>query len=438
MLLDRGVYRRVVTQRGLKNYEQYLTSGLHRRLVESKLVLDHVDEPAPLSETNWARLLTPEQLTFISYPYEWSFDELRDAALLTLKVQENALALGMSLKDASPYNVQFRGSKPVFIDTLSFENNTGGAWIAYEQFCRQFLAPLLLMSYGWSEASQYLRVDLNGFPLAQASRLLPPRSYLNVGALLHVHLHARSTRPGQASSPGSGASDRDGKAALAQSLYKTIENLRRPSESSEWTNYYQEARYYTSSAQESKQKEVAALAATVRPELVYDLGANTGLFSRALALDGAVCIAFERDTNCVNRLYLEERSKDASRILPLVMDLENPSPGLGFGLNTTLSLADRPQADLVLCLALIHHLRFSANLPLCKLAAFMARLGRWLLIEFVPAEDPASQMLINGRDGFDDYTPDAFLEAFSGFYDLRRQTSLEDSARGLYLFERRG
>lgn len=437
MIFDGSVYRRVVTRRGLGDYEQYMRSGLHRRLLHSGLVLDHVEGPAPRPEGTWARLLTPEQVEFISYPYEWSFDEMKDAALLTLNIQEDALAHGMTLKDASPFNVQFRGSRPVFIDTLSFENNCGGAWIAYEQFCRQFLAPLLLMANGWPDANRYLRLDMNGFPLTQASRLLPKGSWVRPGALLHVHLHARSVQSSHGGAPPPAAGGKDTKPALAQSLRKTVENLRRPVEASPWASYYQEARFYSAQAQESKQSGVKSFTALTQPRLAYDLGANTGLFARAMAENGALCIAFERDAACVNRLYLEERGNPSSRVLPLVMDLDNPSPALGCGLNATLSLAERPQADLVLCLALLHHLRFSANLPLRKIADFLALLGRRLLIEFVPPEDAAARMLIHGRDGFDDYSPEGFLGAFNEAYTLRGETPIQDSQRRLYLFERR-
>jgi hypothetical protein len=433
-----GLFRRVVTTYGLKDYERYISSGLHGRLVASKQIVDHEEEPSfAASRPDWVKVLTPEQIVFISYPYEWSFDELKDAALLTLDVQETALAHGMSLKDASPFNVQFRGPRPVFIDTLSFEINAGGPWIAYEQFCRQFLSPLLLMSYGWPEASRYLRVDLNGFPLEYASRLLPTRSYGRLGALLHVHLHARSARNGRNIPPDSRSRGSDTKAGLAQSLRNSVEKLPRPGSDSAWSTYYQDARFYSVKAQKSKQSAVGRFAGGLKPRLIYDLGANTGLFARALSGEGTLCVAFERDANCVNRLYLEERGNDASHVLPLVMDLDNPSPGLGFGLDSTLSITERPQADLVLCLALIHHLRFSANIPLRKIARFASRLGRWLLVEFVPRDDPAAQLLVHGREGFDDYTSDAFVDAFSEPCCLRDQTAIEDSSRRLYLFERR-
>jgi hypothetical protein len=171
-----------------------LGSGLYDELIKLGLLVSHREEQITTGEPAWRRLLVPEQIPFISYAYEWCFDELRDAAVLTLEIQRRALAGGLTLKDASTYNVQFRGARPVFIDTLSFERYQGGPWTAYEQFCRQLLGPLLLASYRSPDACRYLRADPEGFALERVSRSLPLRSYLRSGPLLHVHLHARAAR----------------------------------------------------------------------------------------------------------------------------------------------------------------------------------------------------------------------------------------------------
>src|SRR4051794_12844267 len=186
-----GLWKRAVTPHGITDYQQLISSGLYDSLVKDALLVSHLEEPAATSG-DIARILVPEQIPHISYPYEWSFGQLRDAGLLTLEIQRRALEHGMSLKDASAFNVQFRGPEPVFIDTLSFERNDGGPWPAYSQFCRHFLAPLLLMSTNSPSFNQFLRTSLDGFPLDVASRLLPATSWLNFGTLLHIHLHARS------------------------------------------------------------------------------------------------------------------------------------------------------------------------------------------------------------------------------------------------------
>ncbi|MFB3776652.1 MAG: SAM-dependent methyltransferase [Bryobacteraceae bacterium] len=378
----------------------------------------------------------PEQIPFITYPYEWSFDQLRDAALLTLEVQSRALAHGLTLKDASAYNVQFRGATPVFIDTLSFERDSGGPWRAYEQFCRHFLGPLLLMRFGLADAARYLKADLDGFDVGSVSRLLPMRSYLKPGVVLHIHLHGRAARA-QTSADVPRPGGRVAVGRIVASLRRTIERLPAPRFGGEWSDYYAERRFYPPGALESKRKAVRELTGEVRPGLVFDLGANTGLFAREAADLGALCIALEGDPACVNRLYLEERGQPQQRILPLVMDLANPSPALGFDLRSTMSLFDRPRADLVLCLALLHHLRVRGNLPFTLIAAFLARLGRWALVEYVPFTDPAVRTLTSRVNDFADYTLPGFFDAFLGSYHLRATRPIQGTDRVLYLFEAR-
>lgn len=437
MFLDGTTFKRAVTGRGAADYRHYIDSGLHQELLRDGLVLDHSEDNAPAGAIDIERVLVPEQLGFLSYPYEWSFDELKDAALLTLEVAARAIERGMTLKDASAFNVQFRGPRPVFIDTLSFERDTGQPWAAYEQFCRHFLGPLYAMRYISQDAARYLRTDLDGFPLARISRRLPARSYLRPGCLLHIHLHARASaaRPLAGGGPVRGPSG--GSLPLVRSLQRTVSSLKAPRDASAWSGYYEESRFYSLEASVSKQELARQLIAHARPRLVFDLGSNTGLFASMAGAGGADCVAFDSDASCVNRMYRRERATAGSRVLPLVMDVVNPSPALGLGLKGTLGLFDRPQADLVLALALMHHLRVTANVPLRRMAELLARLGRWLLIEHVPRTDEAVGVLTRRQDSFADYTLSGFLDAFNPLYHLRRRAPLAGSWRELFLFERR-
>jgi hypothetical protein len=261
---DGASYKRIVTSRGDADYSYFINCGLYEELAGAGLVVRHQEEPLAGGGGRWARLLVPEQIPYLSYPYEWSFEQLRDAALVTLEIQARALARGMTLKDASTYNVQFAGCQPVFIDTLSFERHDGGPWAAYEQFCRHFLGPLLLMSYRWPDAARYLQVDAEGFPLESVSRLLPRSSYLRAGALLHIHLHARAIgrRP---AAGGRGQPRRAGVGGLIESLRRTVERLRPPADEGRWRGYYAEARFYPPGRQECKRDAVAAALRRVRP-----------------------------------------------------------------------------------------------------------------------------------------------------------------------------
>jgi hypothetical protein len=434
MIKEGTLYKRIVTTRGNDNYVAFMKSGLYEHLVSSGLLVSHYEEDTIQAETDSIRVLVPEQIPFISYPYEWSFDQLRDAALLTLEVQQRALAHGLTLKDASAYNVQFRGATPVFIDTLSFERNSEGPWRAYEQFCRHFLAPLLLMRFGLPNANRHLKSDLDGFDIGGVSRLLPMRSYLTPGVLLHIHLHARAVRD-QFFAAGPQPESTVHVGSIVASLRRTIERLPVPRFPDGWSNYYEERRFYPPGAQESKREAVREMAAGVRPGLVFDLGANTGLFARDAADLGALCVAFDGDPGCVNRLYLEERKRRQGGILPLMMDLANPSPALGFDLRSTMSLIERPRADLALCLALLHHLRVRGNLPFARIAEFLARLSRWALVEYVPFTDPAVRTLTDRQNDFADYTLPGFLDAFLKSFHLRASRPVSGTGRILYLLE---
>ncbi|HEX4230347.1 MAG TPA: methyltransferase domain-containing protein [Bryobacteraceae bacterium] len=430
---EEGIYKRVVTHHGLSDYERYISSGLHKQLVKAGLILNFEEEGTPRTEDTWARLLVPEQIDFISYPYEWVFDEFRDAALLTLEIQREALARELTLKDASPYNVQFRGSRPVFIDTLSFEKHDGGPWIAYEQFCREFLGPMAMMSYCSAGAARHLRVELGGFPLSYVSSALPLSSYLHPGLLLHLHLHARATKSDRHGYQRGGAVSQSN---LIDSLRSAIERLSRPKSSTAWPEYYADSRFYSPAAVHSKRIAVRRLASDLQPLTVCDVGTNTGLFAKEFAASGASVFAIDSDAYCINELYLDQRRDSSTRLLPLLVDVANPSPALGFGLKHTRSFFDRMQADLVLCLGLIHHLRFRENLPLDQIAETFARLGRRLLIEFVPGGDPSAELMRNGRPGFEDYDKASFLDEFSRYYCLLWQRPICGSGRVLFLFER--
>jgi SAM-dependent methyltransferase len=429
-----GRLKRMVTEHGREEYGKLVSSGLYARLSEQELMIPHVEEAHSPSWPEGAQVvLLPEIIPFISYPYEWSFGQLKDAALLTLQIQELALEHGMSLKDASAFNVQFRGPNPVLIDTLSFQFNDGGPWPAYAQFCRHFLGPLLLMRHVWSYAGSMLRVALDGFPLDFVSAALPWRTYLDFGALVHVHLHARSQRKNpQALIPQRAA--RDPKAPINESLRSMIEGLEPTRRKSEWANYYAEADHYSAEAESAKRTSVIEALDRLRPSLVYDLGGNTGAYSRLATQRGAYCISFDLDPACVHLNYTQARREGDKNMLPLVMDLSNPSPDLGFACRERMGLDTRPKADLLLALALVHHLRITANVPFARIAAYFATLGRALLIEWVPKPDPKVTALLRSRpDTFHDYREEAFAAAFRAHFRIQQITKLPGSERALYL-----
>ena len=191
-----GVLYRQVNQVYAADFTRLMDSGLYDKLIKAGLLIPHVESDLKPAQPELAfKVIRPERVPFISYPYEWSFGQLKDAALATLSIQKRALKLGMSLKDASAYNIQFYNGKPVLIDTLSFETyQEGEPWVAYRQFCQHFLAPLALMAYRDVRLSQLLRVYIDGIPLDLASELLPGRTRWNLGLATHIHLHASAQK----------------------------------------------------------------------------------------------------------------------------------------------------------------------------------------------------------------------------------------------------
>jgi ribosomal protein L11 methylase PrmA len=424
-----------------EHYDHLMASGLYAALVRDGALVAHEevgDEPHRPDQAY--KVLAPRCVPFVSYPYEWCFSQLRAAALLTLAVQKRALDFGMALKDASAYNVQFLGARPVLIDTLSFERYVAGEpWVAYRQFCQHFLAPLALMAFKDVRLGQLLRTHLDGVPLDLAASLLPLSSRWRPSLLLHVYLHARMQRAcaARAAAPRTRAFSRHALLGLIDSLESAVRGLRWEPAGSPWADYY-DNNTYTPAAREQKGQAVAEFLDRAAPRTVWDLGANTGFFSRVACARGITTVALDGDPACVEQMYLESARQGEARLLPLLVDLTNPSPGIGWDNRERMTLAERGPADAVLALGLVHHLAIGANVPLEVIARFLASAGRWLLVEFVPREDPqVGRMLAGRRDVFAGYGREQFQTAFGAFFSLQECRPLPDSGRALYVMRRR-
>jgi ribosomal protein L11 methylase PrmA len=384
--------------------------------------------------------LYPRKIPFISYPYEWSFQQLKDAALATLSIQKRALKYGMSLKDASAYNIQFLDGKAVLIDTLSFEiYKEGEPWVAYRQFCQHFLAPLALMSVRDIRLGQLLRIYIDGIPLDLASHLLPPRSRWNWGMLSHIHMHAQAQKRYSNSSLDQ---ERHGRVinmpaflAILDNIKKTIQGLKWKPSGTEWGDYYDKTNY-TSKAFSWKKSLVNAWAQQVHPTLTWDLGANTGVFSREVSTTDSYVVAWDIDPAAVEQNWQRIRSEKEPNLLPLVLDLTNPSPGLGWNHQERDSFSQRGPVDLVMALGLVHHLAISNNLPLDQIASAMAGWGKWLIVEFIPKSDLQVQKLLRSRkDIFTSYSQAGFEAVFKQYFKIHQAQPLPESERWMYLME---
>jgi hypothetical protein len=416
-------------------------SGLAASLMADRLLIDHEAVDIGQAATAGAvAVIRPRELPLISYPYEWSFSQLREGALLTLELQRRALAAGLRLKDASAYNVQFDAGRPILIDTLSFEaGDPEQPWPAYRQFCEHFLAPLALIAYRDPRCGLMLRDFIDGIPVDFAARLLPARTRLKPGLLAHLHFHAAAQRRSQTAGPSAEhraprRMSKTGQEAILDSLRRTVEGLRwHPT--GHWVQYGRQTSYSEGGAA-SKHAIVERMLDSTDARVVWDLGANVGTYSTVAAGRGRQVIAFDQDAGSVEHHWLTLSPEARASVLPLVMDLANPSPGLGWGLEERRSLVERGPADVIMALALIHHLAIGNNVPLDRVASLFARLGRRAIVEFVPKEDPMAQHLLAARkDVFPDYTLEAFRASFARHFRIIEEAPIDDSRRTLLLLE---
>jgi SAM-dependent methyltransferase len=444
VFLHEGRYHRQVNAVYREHYELLKQSGLYARLVGEGLLVEHQELPEPLAlprEGVPYKTLLPRQLPWISYPYEWCFSSLRQAALATLRIQREALDHGMSLKDASAFNLTLDGCRPVFLDSLSFERyREGEPWVAYGQFCRHFLAPLAIAAYAGTPLRGLQLQHIDGVPLDVASRLLPKRTRLRPAVLFHLHLHAAAVRRDRGPrKQGAGGGGRQMSLTALRGLVSSLEGavgrLRLPARSSGWTDYYDTSSY---SARDMEEKE--RLVGEALRELagagggrVLDLGANTGRFSRLAASLGLDVLASDSDDAVVERLEGSLAGAERERIVPLVVDLTNPAPACGWAHVERRSFAERGRGDLGLALALIHHLVIHYGIPLGKVAAYFADLAPEWVIEFVPKGDPqVDRLLAHREDIFDDYTRQGFEAAFAERFHLGEAQPVGESGRLLY------
>lgn len=439
---DNEIYR-VITHNYKDEYDHLVSSGLFKELHEKGYLISHREEgEASFPFTDYYKIIKPEKIPFINYPYEWSFSQLKDAALLTLKIQSIAMNFGMSLKDASSYNVQFLNGKPIFIDTLSFEffeENT--PWKAYKQFCQHFLAPLVLMSYTDIRLNNLLKTYIDGIPLDLCSKLLPLRSYLKPGLLMHIHIHSYAQKrfyKKKVTSENRKFSKLSFK-ALLDNLERTIKKSNLNLSDSEWLRYY-DSGTHSEKYTEYKKELISKYLNMIKPDHVIDFGANTGTFSYLASEHGANVIACDSDPFCIERLYrniVSDNKYNKYSLLPLVIDITNPSPAIGWANEERRSLSERGKVQLIMALAVIHHLVISNNIPLDMVADYFGSLTKWLIIEFVPKSDEKVELLLlNRQDIFTSYSKENFESAFLNYFDIVSAEKSPVNERIIYLMVR--
>lgn len=435
---------RSLNERGLKEWETLSSTSFFRQCMGSgKLVSTEqvaaTETPELFQAEQWSAVLKHQRIPFISYPYEWSFGMLQDAALLQLELHLAALNENMTLKDASPFNIQWRGTFPVFIDIPSFERLIPGEpWVGYEQFCQLFLYPLFLQAYKDIPFQPWLRGSIDGIASQDCYHLMSMCDLIRPGVFLNVVLQAWA-RARYARTPKDIKKDlREAgfhKALIKTNvarLRKTIRQLNWKRASSTWSHYTSN-NPYTDASREQKAAFVRQVVSSRTWNLVWDLGCNLGMFSRIAAEHAQYVIAMDADHLTVERLYQTLKAAGNTTILPLVNNVADSSPNLGWRGLERKALAERGTPDLTLCLALLHHVVIGANIPLHEFIDWLAGLGTEVVIEFVTRQDPMVRALLQHKnDNYHDYEVEYFERSLAEAFTVVRREVLPGETRILY------
>jgi hypothetical protein len=433
-----GVFR-VLSPIGWEDWGALSASQLWPGFVEEGGVVATVDAAPQLLAGETAGVLRHERVPFISYAYEWPFSMLQDAALLQLELNQRALRAGIAIKDATPYNIQFRGTRPVFIDVGSFEKlRPGEPWIGYRQFCMQFLYPLMFQAYKDLPYHPLLRGSLDGISPAEARAVFAGDRFKK-GVMTNVLLHAKmESRHGD--SGGREVKQEMKRAGFSEELLaanfgkmeKLVRRLEWKAGETAWTGYGEDNTYDEASAG-AKAAVVRAAAGRRRSALTWDVGCNDGRYARIASENADLVVAFDADHATVDALYRRLRDEGREDILPLVMSVTDPSPDIGWRGRERASLERRGTPDLVLCLAIVHHVCITGNVPVRELLDWVRSLDAALVIEFPDRADPMVQRLLGGkREGSNpDYEKTLFERALEERFAVERSVPVSET-RTLY------
>jgi len=445
LLGDRRVYRYFTGQHAAE-FTALLETGLLDSFEKSGAVIG--TKPIAIEESAELYRAAPDiglvvehpRIPFISYVYEWPFEMLKAAAICSLEILQMSLDKGFILKDATPYNIQFVGLNPLLIDVGSFERYEEGIpWMGYSQFCHTFLNPLLLQSITGVPFQMWMRSSLEGIDPIHLNSLIPLRHKLRKNVFLDVVLQAwfsrrYASRRSDAPSLRQRSIPKGVVTGLVNRLTKSVAGLRRRGKAhSPWLDYEEQC-HYEPEALQFKDRFVEEALATAKPGMVWDLGCNVGRYSVMASRCADYVVAMDSDEAAVGALYERVRGEHTN-VLPLTVDLMNPSPGQGWAQEERRGLGERGAADFVLCLALVHHLAISGNVPLSKIVEWLSTITEAGVVEFVPKSDPMVQALLRTRqDVYSGYTQVAFEEALRERFEITDVACLPKSERVLYQF----
>ena len=440
VFLDNKVLKRVVLPKYFTQYHALKKSGFYQKAMQHGLLIPHTESK---SEKDSIELI-PEEIPFISYPYEWSFNQLKDAALHTLKLQKYAVNNGFVLKDASAFNIAFHHGKTIFIDTLSFDFYTQDSpWKAFKMFVQHFLSPLVLAYYHGASILKLLQTHIDGIPLSLTSSLLPWKSKLSPMIYTNIHLLAKAelkyiNQTGKKFNEVKVKKERH--LNHLDALYSFIQGLK-INQQTEWGNYYDNI-HYNDTSLTFKKNQISEWVSYLGVKTVVDVGGNDGTMVRSFHNNLDFAIVGDIDENAVDLNYQKIKEQMGSNIIPLLLDILQPTPALGFNSKERFSIIKRLSKlnpDLTLALALVHHISLSGNVPFLKTAEFFARFSNYLIIEFPNRDDDMVQLLLNQKrdfkNHFDFYSVENFEKDFGVFFEIKKRVPIPKSNRILYQME---
>jgi SAM-dependent methyltransferase len=445
---DGAVYR-FFKGESANDFTAFLKTDLHKDLTASGALIEserieRAAAPALYEAFSGIDLVVEHpRIPFVSYPYEWPFEMLRAAGELQIELTRRAFLHGYNIKDATPYNIQFRGAEPVFIDAGSFEKRRPGtSWRAYSQFCRMFLNPLLLQAASGVPFQPWLRSAIDGIDVEQLAPLLPLSRKLRPGTFVDVVLQSwLNRRFGDNEAlvrkvTSQQVSDKT-VASMIERAAKQLHGLTRKGGRTVWGDYETGKTHYSSAAERFKEQFVREKLQAAEPGVTWDLGCNAGQYSLIASEASQYVVAMDFDELAVGRLFDRIAGK-RKNILPLVVDITNPSPSQGWANRERKALLERGHADWALALALVHHLAIGSNVPLPFIAKWLADASEAVILEFVPKSDPMVQrLLLTREDVFPDYTPLGFEHSIAPYFDVTERVSIPESERLLYVLNRR-
>lgn len=437
---------RTITERAVDEYRFARDSGVLQNLVDRGLLIP--SDEVSLAEAGLEDIpdvvlaVEHPRIPFISYPYEWPFPALKAAALLHLDLNIELIAHGMTLSDATAYNVQFRGSRPVFIDLLSLKQyREGEYWTGYRQYCDQFLNPLLLRALTGVAHNAWYRGSPEGIAASDIARLLPWRKKISPRVFAHVGLQGKfqtaNVSQDKARSLKSRKLSKTAYLGILHQLRDWIAGLKPAGSGATVWQDYVGTHSYTDEEQQAKKEFVTAFVDTAQPAMLWDFGCNTGDFSEvALSAGAGAVIGFDFDQGALDAAF--ERSRDRNLdFLPLFLDATNPSPDQGWKQCERDGLAGRRNADALLALALVHHLAIGKNIPLPDVVDWLVDMAPQGVVEFVPKDDSMIQRMLMLRDDiFDDYGYDQFCNHLKARARIVREQRVSLSGRMLVWYER--